>query len=263
MEYELLDTGIFDDDRYFDVFVEYAKAGADRHPDPDQRQQSRARDRPRFIVLPTLWFRNIWTWWPEPAEAVPAVEAATQGNSVDRRDRTPSSATYYLHCEGDPPLLFTENETNNERLFGTPNATPYVKDGINDFVVAGRQDAVNPQQAGTKAAAHYQLTVGAGRDRRDPAATDQRVADRPAIRSAASTDMLATRRREADAFYSRITPTGVGDDAANVMRQALAGMLWSKQYYLLRCRRSGSQEHGVDPLQIRRRRRCATATGST
>ena len=160
MEYELIDTGIFDGDRYFDIFVEYAKQGptdiliqisiSNRGPEPAT-----------LHLLPTLWFRNIWSWWPESPRPSLKVEAATPGNSVVAATDA-ELGTYYLHCEGGPPLLFTENETNNQRLFGSANATAYVKDGINDFVTAGKQDAVNPQQVGTKAAAHYQVTVGAG-----------------------------------------------------------------------------------------------------
>ena len=139
---------------------------------------------------------------------------------------------YVLHCDGKPLLLFTENETNNERLFGSRNATPYVKDGINDFIVAGRQDAVNPHRTGTKAAAHYELDIGPGQT----AVVRLRLTD--AVPGSGGDpfgsgfeQIMELRRREADAFYHAITPAGVGEDAANVMRQALAGMLWSKQYY--------------------------------
>ena len=112
-------------------------------------------------VLPTLWFRNIWTWWPE--EPKPSLKDASQGNGVGTVAATDSSlGSYFLYCEGSARLLFTENDTNNQRLFGTANPIPYVKDGINDYVVAGRQNAVNPNNVGTKAAAHYQLRVGAG-----------------------------------------------------------------------------------------------------
>ena len=170
-EYELLDTGVFNEDRYFDVFVEYAKAGPDRHPNPDQRVQSRARDGCSLHVLPTLWFRNTWTWWPDQPK--PSLRQRPGENTVTIEASHAELGGFLLHCDGNPPLLFTENETNNERIFGTPNATPYVKDGINNYVVAGRQDAVNPNQTGTKAAAHYQLNVDAGRNRRHPAAAEQ------------------------------------------------------------------------------------------
>ena len=161
----------------------------------------------------------------------------------------PSLATISCTCERKPPLLFTENETNNQRCFGSPNAGRYVKDGINDFVVAGRRDAVNPQQTGTKAAAHYRLDVGAG----------QTAVVRLRLSNAApgsgddpfGTDFEQTirlRQREADSFYQTITPAGVAEDAANVMRQALAGMLWSKQDHFFDLAK-WLGEHGTDPAQ--------------
>ena len=192
------------------------------------------------------------------AEAVPATQAGGKQLSRSQR-RTPNSADFLLHCDGNPRLLFTENETNNERIFGTPNPTPYVKDGINDYVVAGRQEAVNPNQTGTKAAAHYQLNVAPairGRSgfgsamshRRDPFGSQFE-------------QIFEQRRREADKFYQAMTPAGVGEDAANVMRQALAGMLWSKQYFFFDVDK-WLEEHGVDPMRPARAR-CGTANGFT
>ncbi len=244
MEYELLDTGVFDSDRYFDVLVEYAKQGptdiliqvsiSNRGPDPAT-----------LHLLPTLWFRNIWSWWPNSPRPSLKVDAATPGNSVVAATDA-ELGTYYLHCEGGPPLLFTENETNNQRLFGSTNATPYVKDGINDFVTAGKQDAVNPQQVGTKAAAHYQVTVGAGQTSIVRLRLTNAAPQSPGNPFDGFADILAARQREADAFYRCLTPAGVSADAANVMRQALAGMLWSKQYYFFDVGK-WLQEHGVDP----------------
>jgi hypothetical protein len=158
-EYELLDTGIFNDDRYFDVFVEYAKAT----PTDILIQinlHNRGPQAASLHVLPTLWFRNTWTWWPDQPK--PSLRQVPGQNTVTIETSHTELGSFMLHCDGNPQLLFTENDTNNERLFGTPNATPYVKDGINDHVVSGREDAVNPNQTGTKAAAHYQLNVGAG-----------------------------------------------------------------------------------------------------
>jgi hypothetical protein len=245
-EYELIDTGIFDADRYFDVFVEYAKQG----PTDMLIQISVANRGPEAAalhLLPTLWFRNIWSWWPDSPRPSLTVAATASGNSVVAASDA-ELGTYYLHCEGRPPLLFTENETNNRRLFGSANATPYVKDGFNDFITAGRQDAINPQQVGTKAAAHYQLTVEAG----------QTTVVRLRLTNASPAsignpfdgfaDILGERQREADAFYRAMTPAGVAADAADVMRQALAGMLWSKQYYFFDVGK-WLAEHGVDPLK--------------
>ena len=147
-EYELLDTGVFDRDGYFDVFVEYA-----RDPPEDIFIQISVCNRgPQDAVLdvmPTLWFRNTWTWW----EGVPK-PALSQGEGP-RGARVIAAAhadlgKRFLYCEGDVPLFFTENQTNNQRIFGTSNAGPYAKDGINDRVVSGREEAANPAQTGTK-----------------------------------------------------------------------------------------------------------------
>ncbi len=227
---------MFDDNRYFDVFVEYAKAA----PDDVLIRISVCNRGPEAApvhVLPTLWFRNTWAWKGGAARpslkrvAHPrhAVVHARHGDA-----RVPEAlAECFLYCDADAPLLFTENETNNARLFGTGNASPWVKDGINDCVVRGDAAAVNPAQEGTKAAAHCRATVGAGKTHvvrlrlttRAPAAAGGPFDDFDAV--------FAARLAEADAFYESITPPAVrGDpDRASVMRQALAGMLWTKQYF--------------------------------
>jgi Glycosyl hydrolase family 63 C-terminal domain len=243
LEYELLDTGVFDEDRYFDVFVEYAKAAptdilirisvVNRGPEASSLQ-----------ALPSLWFRNTWSWWPDQPK--PSLRQRPGENSVAIEISHAELVGFLLHCDQKPRLLFTENDTNNERLFGGLNATPYVKDGINDHVVAGRDNAVNPAQTGTKAAAHYLLSVGAG----ETAAIRLRLSNTD-LRTPFGGDfdqIIEARRQEADAFYSAITPAGVGEDAANVMRQALAGMLWSKQYFFYDVDR-WLEEHDADPMQ--------------
>jgi hypothetical protein len=246
MEYELLDTGVFNSDRYFDVFVEYAK----QTPEDILVQISVCNRGPEpapLHVLPTLWFRNTWAWWPDTPKpslkqiigknASPLV-VASHGQLGGR----------YLYCEGDPSMLFTENETNNQRIFGTPNVSPYVKDGINNRVVNGKQDAVNAEREGTKAAAHYQLDVGAGAT----TTIRLRLSDlAPAgmgdpFKSFAQ--IMQTRQREADEFYRDITPDRVSKDEALVMRQALAGMLWSKQYFGFDVDK-WLEEHGVDQMR--------------
>ena len=245
-EYELLDTGIFNEDRYFDVFVEYAKAA----PTDILIQISVSNRGPEMAalhVLPTLWFRNIWNWWPdEPKPSLMDASARNGGSAIAATNAV--LGDYFLHCEGPARLLFTENETNNERLFGSANPTPYVKDGINNYLVTGRQDAVNPNHTGTKAAAHYEIRVGAGatsviRLRLSNVApgTEEPFGRR-------FDQIIEAGRHEADAFYRAITPAGVGEDAANVMRQALAGMLWSKQYFFFDVNK-WLQEHGVDPMR--------------
>src|SRR5579862_626515 len=151
-EYELLDTGVFDQDRYFDVFVEYAKES----PEDILIQitvHNRGPEAAELHVLPTLWFRNQWSW--ESTSARPTLQRL--GNVVKAVD--PKLGDRYLYCEGDVPLLFTENETNTQRIFGVPNRSPFVKDGINNFIVHGQDNGVNPDKKGTKAAPHYQVTV--------------------------------------------------------------------------------------------------------
>src|SRR5215472_1195533 len=245
-EYELLDTGIFNEDRYFDVFVEYAKA-APTDLLIEISVCNRGPDESVIHVLPTLWFRNLWTWWPE--EPKPSLTDAS--NRTGFSTIAASNALlgdYFLYCEGQPHLLFTENETNNQRLFGTANPTPYVKDGINDCVVADRQNAVNPNNTGAKVAAHFRLRIGA----RASAVIRLRLSSvAPGAGEpfgAEFTQTFEVRRREADEFYRAITPPGPGEDAANVMRQALAGMLWSKQYFFFDLDK-WLREHGVDPLR--------------
>jgi hypothetical protein len=194
-------------------------------------------------VLPTLWFRNFWAWWPE--ETKPSLKDASRSGATAIAAADAVLGDYFLNCEGRPLLLFTENETNNERLFGSPNPTPHVKDGINDCVVADRQNAVNPNNTGTKAAAHYQLRVAP----RATAVIRLRLSNLALSAEAPFGPRFAqifdARRREADAFYRALTPAGVGEDAANVMRQALAGMLWSKQFFFYDVNK-WLQEHGVD-----------------
>ena len=162
-EYELIDTGIFDDDRYFDVFVDYAKESVEEIL-IRITAHNRGPDEATLHLLPTPWFRN--TWWIEKGTRRPLVKlvAGPPGTSVVQASH-PVLGDRYLYCEGAPELLFTENETNTERLFGIPNATPFVKDGINDHVVAGQTAAVNPGRTGTKAAASFPLTVPAGESR--------------------------------------------------------------------------------------------------
>ena len=242
-EYELLDTGVFDGDRYFDVFVEYAKAGPE---DVFIRitVENRGPEPATLHVLPTLWFRNTWSWGgdaPRPAlrQAAPGVIAASHADLGER----------LLSCEGAAALLFTENETNTERLFHVPNRTPFVKDGIDACIVHGRAEAVNPARQGTKAAAHYPLTADAGGSR----TIRLRLHGAPAAPLAGDFDaVLQARRDEADEFYATVIPRSLDADAANVMRQALAGMLWSKQFYFYDVDR-WLEERGAAPFKRGRR----------
>jgi hypothetical protein len=238
-EYELLDTGVFDENRYFDVQVEYAKEGP-----KDILVQITATNRgpqeSELHLLPTLWFRNDWASWVARRSPKPTIKQieGPQGTSAIAATHV-VLGTYHLYCEGNIPLLFTENETNHAKLhLDYPDAGPYLKDGINDYIVHGRKDAVNPERCGTKVAAHYQVKVKPGQSATlrlrlgEVAAKPRTQAKGDSVPFGPDFDqILATRQREADDFYRSVTPPSVSPDAASVMRQALAGMLWSKQYY--------------------------------
>ncbi|HTP66978.1 MAG TPA: glucosidase [Geobacteraceae bacterium] len=235
MEYELLDTGVFDGDRYFDVFVEYAKGDAE---DILVRitAANRGAETAGLHLLPTLWFRNDWSAWIAESNRAPSKPSIKQIKAPKGASAVaaahPLLGEFILSCEGDVPLLFTENETNHERLFGTRNESPHVKDGINDCVVQGDQGAVNPEKQGTKVAAHYRVDIGAGQT----AVIRLRLSSSSPARKGKPFDkqfdeIFADRLREADEFYRSVTPPSVSEDAANVMRQAIAGMLWSKQFF--------------------------------
>ena len=221
-EYELLDTGVFDADRYFDIFVEYAKA------DPEDilirvSVHNRGPEAANLHLLPTLWFRNTWSW--EQGTTRPLVRKSAEGTVVASH---PQLGDPIMYCEGSPVLLFTENETNARRLWDQPNPSPYVKDAFHNYVISGKQEAVNPSGTGTKAAAHYRLEVPAGGSK----VVRLRLSAKPASDPFDPFDKIfATRLADADEFYNRITPTSLSEDERRVHRQALAGMLWSKQYY--------------------------------
>jgi hypothetical protein len=240
-EYELIDTGVFDGDRYFDVFVEYAKES------PEEilikiSVHNRGPEPARLHVLPTLWFRNEWSW-SAPIDR-PSLEAL-RGKRVVKAIH-PALGEHYLAVEGDVPLLFTENDTNLQRIFGTPNRSPYVKDGINNYLVHRQQDVVNPQQKGTKVAADYQMTVQPGQCEVVRLHLSREAAKGDPF--ADFEDVLELRRREADQFYDTVIPEQLNSDQANVMRQALAGMLWSKQFYHYDVDR-WLEERGSDPFK--------------
>jgi hypothetical protein len=236
-EFELLDTDVFDGGRYFDVTVEYAKES------PDDvllsiRAVNRGPEPAPLHVLPTIWFRNTWSWGdggPRPRlRALPPARGTRPGapSPVTIELDDPRHGRRWLRCDGRPELLFTENETNARRLFGGAGP-PYAKDAFHDRVVAGRTDAVNPERTGTKAAAHYALRLDPGqratlRLRFTPAGLPSAGAD---LLSADFSRIFARRIREADAFYATVIPPGLPDEGRAVMRQALAGMLWSKQFY--------------------------------
>lgn len=241
-EFELIDTGIFNDNRYFDVFVEYAKS------DPEDifvriTAWNRGPASADLHLLPTLWFRNAWSWWPSPQKpSLRNIKSSgayqvVHASHADLGDR-------WLYASSDASLLFTENETNNRKLFGGENASAYVKDGINDYLVNGRQDAVR-HSAGTKVAAHQRFTLPP----KESITTILRLTTVPPEKVQRpfqdAIGVLGDRVREADEFYRSITPAHVSPDGASVMRQAFAGMLWSKQHYFFDLNKWLS-EHGID-----------------
>ncbi len=237
-EYELLDTGIFDADRYFDVFVEYAKG------DPEDilikiSVHNRGPEPAELHLLPTVWFRNTWSW--EKDAAKPSLCQGKNGTVLASHD-TLGERT--LQCEGNPDLLFTENESNVNRLWGQANSSPYVKDAFHDYVVSGKQEAVSPYKTGTKAAAYYRLEVPAGGSK----VIRLRLRAKPTGDAFDTFDQVFTERHaDADEFYDRITPGSLSDDERRIHRQALAGMLWSKQYYYFDLDR-WLEEHDAHPL---------------
>jgi hypothetical protein len=228
-EFELINTGIFDQDRYFDVFVEYAKAS----PDDiliEISVSNRGPEAKTLHLLPTLWFRNTWSW-TDNQEEKPWLKISQSNSDLSTIEAYhPSLETRWLYCNETPELLFTENETNNQRLFGVNNASPYLKDGINNYVVNGQKTDVNPNRIGTKFAARYELYIGAGETK----TVRLRLSDAQNLIAPFGTEfdtVWQQRQREADEFYQRICPSPMLEDRRNVQRQAFAGMLWSKQFY--------------------------------
>ncbi|HWF04701.1 MAG TPA: glucosidase [Candidatus Angelobacter sp.] len=226
-EFELMDTGVFNQDRYFDVFVEYAKAdwqdmciritAANRGPEAAE-----------IHLLPTLWFRNTWSW---AGKQKPVLSVEKTSGALLAQDE--EIGDYRLHFQDGGTPLFTENETNSERIFNAKNASPYVKDAFHRYVVNGEKAAINPALQGTKAAVLYKLTVPAGGEvsiilrlkKNDPTLTVATALGKNFEQN------FADRKSEADEFYASIIPSTTDDDTRNVMRQALGGLLWTKQYY--------------------------------
>ena len=252
MEYELMDTGVFNEDRYFDIFVEYAKAG------PEDiliriTAVNRGPEASKLHLLPTLWFRNNWSQWIAESNRVtskPALRQIETHDGVSAIAAThPQLDDLLLYCDGDVPLLFTENETNHEKLFpGHKNESLHVKDGINEYIVNGNQATVNPDKRGTKAAAHFQRDVGAGQSAVIRLRLCKNTSGLNGNTFGKEFDKIfADRISEADEFYKSVTPASVNADKANVTRQALSGMLWSKQFFFF----DGDNwldEHSSNPL---------------
>jgi hypothetical protein len=256
----LIDTGIFNEDRYFDVFVEYAKES----PEDILVQISvhnRGPEAAEIHLLPTLWYRNRWSWGRNKPK--PSLQAA-ENNASMVRVRHPELGDRYLYCEDTPTLLFTENETNNKKLFNTENRTPYVKDGIINYVVHGQTEAVNPQKIGTKAAVQYRLTVPAGkcevvRLRLTPVSPDglaQAYGNGSGAFGQHFESVMQTRRKEVMNSMPRSSPLRSMQRQATVMRQAFAGMLWSKQFFYFDVTR-WREERGFNPFRTSSKRALA------
>ena len=254
-EFELLDTGVFAEDRYFDVFIEYAKADVEDIL-IKITAVNRGPEAATLQLLPSLWFRNTWSWGKDLRR--PSAQRATSiPGSVCAEVEHWRYGKRWLLCAGEPELLFTQNETNYARLFNGKNRTPYVKDAFHEYLIRGNKSAVDPKQSGTKMAAYYPLELDPGQSEtiklrltdREPLATMQRGLGvvgtitspghaeagedvPPANDFAAGFDnVFAIRQKEADEFYASRVTSELSDDAKNVMRQAFGGMLWSKQFY--------------------------------
>ncbi len=227
-EFELIDTGCFDDDRYFDVQVEYAKA---RLNDLLIRitVTNRGGSPASLDLLPTLWFRNTWSW--EEQTPRPRLRRGTAGAAwMSVRAEHPTLGNYCLYAQGPTEVLFTENVTNRRRLYGAENPEPFVKDAFHDYVVNGQVGAVNPAREGTKATPHYRLILQPGQ----PVALRLRLCEGDISGAPLGQEfdrVFATRMAEADAFYASVIPRHLDEDATSIVRQALAGLLWSKQWY--------------------------------
>ena len=249
-EFELWNTGVLNEQRYFDILFEYAKV------DPDDifirvTATNRGPDPATLHVLPTLWFRNTWAWGRDDYRPVLRASSDLAGRCPTIQATHDELGDYKLHCEDAQDLLFTANETNTERLFGSPNSHRFVKDGINDFIVQGREEAVNPEHTGTKASAHYAFTIEPGASkvvrlwfgRVGDSCTEDRSGEPgenpppiclPAIDYEAFEHfdgVLRTRKQEADEFYTGLEPACLNNEHRLIHRQALAGMLWTKQFY--------------------------------
>ena len=228
MEFELINSGCFDENRYFDVFVEYAK-GSPEDLCIRIHVANRGPETAELTLLPTIWFRNTWSWGSDIRRP-----RFKQQETMNHTSVIETNHDYYgfrrLLCEGHPTLLFTENETNTRRLYDDTEGSRYVKDSFHDYIVDGDKEAVNPERIGSKAAAHYVLTLSAGATQsiRLRLTNEQRISRF----TKQNFDAVFTARiREANEFYDSLAPSGLSEDARQVQRQAFAGLLWSKQFY--------------------------------
>lgn len=235
MEYELLDTPVFDQDNYYDVVVEYAKQSAEDILIKISAT-NRSTESQTLHLLPTLWFRNTWSWDENTNKPCLKIDTQDSPSHTVITAVNSSLGDRWLYCENNPELLFTENETNYQRVFNYDNGAKHVKDGINNYVVNGDKEAVNPQQLGSKFSPYYQLTIAGGSTK----TIKLRLSDQRNIAQPLGTDfdqIFQTRLAEADEFYGEINDISLNEDLVNIQRQAFAGMMWSKQYYHFNVRR--------------------------
>lgn len=223
-EYELIDTGIFDHNRYFDIFIEYAK---DSPSDIYVRLTicNRGNEEQVLHILPTLWSRN--TWFADPEKEKPLLEEAEGKIKAFH----PTLGTYYLYGDEPEEILFTENETNDQKIMGAPKRTGYAKDGFNDYLIQQDKSAVNPERKGTKAAFHYKLSIPPGEERLIHLRLTTEGDEKKPLSNASK--VFKNRFREAEEFYGELFPLESGDDRRQIGRQALSGMLWNKMHYNL------------------------------
>lgn len=222
-EYELLDTGIFEEDRYFDVFIEYAKESEEDYC-IQVHVVNRGSKAATMHLLPNLWFRNTWSW--KELKVKPSLKLV--GDSIQASHFY--LGEYWLYCDKPKEFLFTENETNLEKVFGKTNTSPYVKDAFHNYVIQDKKESVNPACIGTKAAPYYVVTVPAT----ETVTVKLRLTSKKGLTDPFGMEfkeVFTSRKQEADEFYHKITPYSISDDMRNVQRQAFAGLLWNKQFY--------------------------------
>jgi hypothetical protein len=227
-EYELADTGIFNEDRYFDVYVEYAKN------DPEDiliqiKIFNRGPVESELYILPTLWFKNDWSWFKNITK--PEIKQIKEKNNIFVIEALhPELEEMYFYCESPKELLFTENETNSKRIDGVNNTSAYVKDGINDYIVNGEKNAINPELTGTKFSPSYMLKLESGESKE----LRFRLCKSKYLSAPLGKQfdkIFLNRKADADEFYKKLSPTLIKEDERNIQRQAFSGMLWTKQFY--------------------------------
>ena len=249
-EYELMDTGIFDEDKYFDIYVEYAKDDAEDICIKITAINHGPEEAPLHL-LPTLWFRNTWSW--EKDQSTPVLEKIKGENIIHSYHTDPKISAklgeYYLYCDGEADLIFTNNDSNNELLFNSENKSKYVKDGFNYYVVNGRKESIDPDQKGTKASAYFQANVKSGASISFKLRLTQKTPKQLKAPFKDFDKIYEARKKEADQFYDDLINLGskVSKHHYEIMRQAYAGMLWSKQYFYYDVNK-WLKEHHIDPL---------------